>query len=151
MRKFISDFIHRGLVACGFGPITLAIVYAILKQCSVLHTITVNEVILGILTSALLAFIAGGINAIYKIERLPLMLAIFIHAVILYLDYVVIYLANDWMKSELIPLLVFTSCYVFGFAVIWVIVYFYTKNSTDKLNKKLMEHQKRAEKTKTEE
>lgn len=147
MKKFVIDFIHRGLIACGFGPIVLAIVYAILQQCGVLHTITVNEAILGILTSALLAFIAGGINAIYKIERLPLMLAIFIHAVILYLDYIVIYLVNDWMKAKFVPLIVFTICFVSGFAIIWAIIYFYTKKSTDRLNKKLAEHQKKTEGT----
>lgn len=139
MKKFVIDFIHRGLIACGLGPVVLAIVYAVLQQCGVLHMITVNEVILGILTSALLAFIAGGINAIYKIERLPLILAIFIHAVILYFDYVVIYLVNDWLKAKFVPLIVFTICFVLGFAIIWAIIYFHVKKSTDRLNKKLAE------------
>lgn len=145
MKKFIFDFIHRGLIACGGGPVALAFVYVILQQCGVVQTLTVNEVILGILTSALLAFIAGGINAIYGIEQLPLMLAIFIHAVILYLDYIVIYLANDWLKSELVPLIIFTVCFILGFTIIWVIVYFSTKRATDSLNKKLTEYQNKTE------
>ena len=147
MRKFIGEFIRRSLIACGFGPIILAIVYACVQANGIIHTLTVNEVVLGILTSALLAFIAGGINAIYKIERLPLILAIFIHGIVLYIDYVVIYLVNDWMEAKFIPLLVFTICFAVGFAIVWAIIYFYTKKSTDRLNKKLAEHQKKAEET----
>ena len=142
MKKLIFDFLHRGFLVCGGGPVVLAIVYAILQQCDVLQTLTVNEVVLGILTSVILAFIAGGINVIYSIERLPLVLAIFIHAIVLYLDYVVIYLINDWLKLEMIPFLVFTACFILGFIIIWGIVYFSTKKSTNRLNKKLAEHQK---------
>ena len=145
MKKFIFDFIHRGLMFCGGGPIVLAIVYGILQQCGVVQTLTVNEVIMGIFTSILLAFVAGGINAVYKIERIPLMLAIFIHAVILYIDYIVIYLANGWLKSDLLSLIVFTVCFVFGFAIIWAIVYFFTKRSANRLNKKLAEYQSKTE------
>ena len=142
MKKFISGFLQRGLIACGFGPIILAIVYACIQANGTIDTLTVNEVVLGVLTSALLAFIAGGINAVYQIERLPLSLSVLIHGVVLYIDYIVIYLINDWMESNFIPLLVFTICFVIGFALIWAIIYFTTKKSTDKLNKKLAEQQK---------
>lgn len=148
MRKFVGEFLHRGFVACGFGPIIWAIVIHILsKKYGVAQTIPANEVVLGILTSALLAFVAGGINAIYKIERIPLILAFFLHAVILYIDYIVIYLVNGWMKAQITILTVFTVCFFSGFAVIWAIIYFYTKKSTDRLNKKLAEFQKKAGET----
>lgn len=142
MKNFIRDFVQRGMFICGGGPIILAVVYAILHKCGMVQTLTVNEVVLGILTSALLAFIAGGINAIYKIEKLPLIVAILIHAVVLYIDYIIIYLANDWMKSELVPLIVFTVCFIVGFVIIWGIVYFTTKKSADRLNEKLLQHQR---------
>ena len=145
MKRFICDFIHRGLIACGFGPIILSIVYAFIQVDGIIHTLTVNEVVLGILTSALLAFIAGGINAIYKIERLPIILAIFIHGIILYIDYVAIYLVNDWMKADFVPLAVFTVCFFAGFAIVWAMIYFHTKRNADKLNQKLAEHQKKME------
>ena len=143
MKNFVCNFVHRGLIACGFGPIILAIVYAFIQADGIIHTLTINEVVLGILTSALLAFTAGGINAIYEIERLPLVSAIFIHAITLYLDYIVIYLVNDWMKTEFLPLAVFTVCFFVGFAIIWAMIYLYTKRSADRLNQKLAEHQKK--------
>lgn len=145
MRKFVGEFIHRGFVACGFGPIVWAIVIYILSQKNdIVQTIPATEVVLSILTSSLLAFVAGGINTIYKIERIPLVLAIFIHAVILYIDYIVIYLVNGWMKTEITILTVFTICFFSGFAIIWAIIYFYTKKNTDRLNKKLVEHQNKS-------
>lgn len=145
MRKFVGEFIHRGFVACGFGPIVWAIVIYILSQKNdIVQTIPATEVVLNILTSSLLAFVAGGINTIYKIERIPLVLAIFIHAVILYIDYIVIYLVNGWMKAEITILTVFTICFFSGFAIIWAIIYFYTKKNTDRLNKKLVEHQNKS-------
>ncbi len=148
MRKFVGEFLYRGFVACGFGPIVWAIVIHILSEkYAVVQTIPADEVVLGILTSALLAFVAGGINAIYKIERIPLILAIFIHAVILYIDYIVIYLVNGWMKAEVTIFTVFTVCFFSGFAIIWAVIYFYTKKSTDRLNKKLAEFQKKAVET----
>lgn len=145
MRKFVGEFIHRGFVACGFGPIVWAIVIYILSQKNdIVQTIPATEVVLSILTSSLLAFVAGGINTIYKIERIPLVLAIFIHAVILYIDYIVIYFVNGWMKAEITILTVFTICFFSGFAIIWAIIYFYTKKNTDRLNKKLVEHQNKS-------
>ena len=148
MRKFVGGFIQRGLVACGFGPIIWAIVIQILSErYEIVSTLSAKEVVLGVLTSALLAFVAGGINVIYKIERIPLIFAIFIHAVILYVDYVVIYLVNGWIKADITVFVVFTVCFFFGFAMIWAIIYFCTKKSTDRLNTRLAEFQKKAEET----
>ena len=70
MKKFVLEFFFRGLVACGFGPVVLAVLYLILQQSANLERLTVNEVCIGIFSLTALAFIAGGMNAVYKIERL---------------------------------------------------------------------------------
>ena len=90
-----------------------------------------------IVTIALLAFIAGGINIVYKIEKLPLMAAIFIHGVVLYLDYVIIYLFNGWLNFGTGPLLVFTVCFFVGYAIIWTVIYFMINRNAARMNKKL--------------
>ena len=87
MKKYISEFIHRGFMACGLGPLVLAALYFISQSKGLLQSISVNEVCLGIVSLTLLAFIAGGMNMIYQIERLPLMAAISIHGGILYISY----------------------------------------------------------------
>ena len=105
MKKIVSEFFLKGLVGGGAGPIVLAIVYLVLGQNGVIDTLTVKEVVIGILSLYGLAFISGGISVIYQIERLPLMLSIFIHGVVLYISYLVTYLLNDWLEWGATPIL----------------------------------------------
>ncbi len=141
MKKFVLEFLRRGLIASGIGPIVLAIVYLILQQTSAVETLSVNQVCIGIFSITALAFIAGGMNAIYQIERLPLMVAILIHGGILYISYLVTYLLNDWLDFGALPIIVFSAVFVVGYIVIWVIIYSIIKRNTDKLNKMLKQKQ----------
>jgi len=135
MKKTILEFARRGMIACGFGPIVLAILYLILQHQGVLETLTVNEVCLGIFSLSALAFIAGGMNVIYQIEQLPLMAAILIHGSILYVSYLVTYLLNGWLQRGSAPILIFSVIFVLGYLAIWAIIYSITKRNTEKLNK----------------
>ena len=141
MKKYIFDFIRRGLIACGFGPIVFAIVYLIMQSKDIVYTVTVNEMCLGILSLAGLAFIAGGMNFVYQIERLPLTIAILIHGVVLYVSYLVTYLVNDWLEDGMTPILIFTTIFVFSYFIIWFIIYSVTKRNTDKVNQMLKKKQ----------
>lgn len=137
MKKHIMDFLKRGLTFSVCGPVIVAIVYAALGAAGAVQSFTPNEVCLAILSSALMAFIAAGISIVYEIERLPLFSAALIHGVVLYLDYILVYLINGWLLSQLIPILIFTGIFIAGYAVIWLIIYLTTKNSTAMLNRKL--------------
>ena len=145
MKKNIFEFLRRGLVACGFGPIVLAILYLILQHQGVIQNLTVNEVCLGIFSLSALAFIAGGMNVIYQIERLPLMVAILIHGVVLYGSYLGTYLINDWLEWGATPILVFSGIFVVSYFIIWVIIYSIIKRRTEKLNKILKKKQQNKE------
>ena len=142
MKKYVLEFLRRGLVACGFGPLILAIIYLILQQQDLLDTLTVNQVCLGIFSLTALAFIAGGMNTIYQIEKLPLMIAIFIHGSVLYLSYLATYLLNGWLGLGIAPIIVFSSIFVFGYVIIWVIIYFIIKRNTNQMNELLKQQQK---------
>lgn len=141
MKKFVLEFLRRGLIATGLGPIVFAIVYLILKQSADIDTLTANQVCIGIFSLSALAFIAGGMNAIYQIERIPLMKAIFIHGSVLYVGYLVTYLINDWLDFGVIPIIVFTAIFVIGYIVIWTIIYSIIKRNTTKLNEMLKRKQ----------
>ena len=141
MKKFILDFVRRGLIAAGIGPIVLAIVYLILQHSADVNTLTVHEVCSGIFSLTTLAFIAGGMNAIYQVERMPLMTAILIHGGILYIGYLGTYLLNDWLDFGVIPIMVFTAIFVVGYIVIWAIIYSIIKRNTAKLNEMLKKKQ----------
>ena len=141
MKKFVLEFLRRGFAACGMGPIILAILYLILQQTAAVETLTVNQVCIGIFSITTLAFIAGGMNAIYQIERLPLMVAILIHGGVLYVSYLGTYLLNDWLDWGVMPIIVFSTIFVVGYVVIWVIIYSITKSRTERLNEVLKQKQ----------
>ena len=143
MKKYVLEFLRRGLVACGFGPLILAIIYLILQQQDLLDTLTVNQVCLGIFSLTALAFIAGGMNTIYQIEKLPLMIAIFIHGSVLYLSYLATYLLNGWLGLGIAPIIVFSSIFVFGYVIIWAIIYFIIKRNTNQMNELLKQQQQK--------
>lgn len=131
------DFLRRGSMSCGIGPVVLAILYVILHRNGDLDALSVDQVCVGILSITALAFVAGGMNAIYRIDRLSLMPAILIHGSVLYICYLVTYLLNDWLKWSALPLMVFTVIFVIGYIIIWGVIYLITKNNTYKINKML--------------
>ena len=141
MKKYIIEFIRRGLVACGFGPLVLAAVYLVLRQTAGVQTLTVSEVCMGIVSLSALAFLAGGMNAIYQVERLPLMAAIGIHGGVLYAGYLAVYLLNGWLRSGMAPILVFTVIFVAGYLAVWAVVYTVTRRKTKTINAMLRKMQ----------
>ena len=141
MKRIIQEFFRRGLVACGMGPLILAMLYLILQYNGALETLTVNQVCLGIFSLSALAFVAGGMNAIYQIERLPLMLAVLIHGSILYIGYLLTYLLNGWLNWGIAPVLVFTGIFAVGYLAIWAVIYAVIKRNTDKVNQMLKKKQ----------
>ncbi len=141
MKRLASEFVRRGLTACGFGPMVLALLYLILQRCGEIDTLSVNQVCLGIFSLSALAFIAGGMNVVYQFERLPLSAAILIHGGVLYLSYLATYLLNDWLGRGLRPILVFSAIFVLGYLAIWAVIYCVTLRSTRRLNKILEEKQ----------
>ena len=141
MKKYISEFFRRGLIAAGFGPVILAILYLILHRADAVDTLTVNEVCIGIFSLYVLAFMAGGMNVIYQIEKLPLMVAILIHGGVLYVGYLITYLLNGWLKTGKTPILIFTVIFILGYLAVWGIIYFTTKKKTRELNEVLKKKQ----------
>jgi hypothetical protein len=141
MKKIVSEFFRRGLIASGLGPVVLAILYLILQHKTGLENLTVTEVCLGIFSLSLLAFIAGGMNVVYKIERLPLMSAILIHGGVLYITYLATYLINNWLEWSKTPILVFSAIFIFSYFVIWSIIYLTIRRNTEKVNEVLKKKQ----------
>ena len=137
MKKYVLNFIRRGLVACGFGPLMLAVFYLILQKQSGLQTLSVREVCLGIVSLSVLAFVAGGLNVLYQMEQLPLMVSVLIHGSVLYVGYLGTYLLNGWLEQEMTPFLGFTGIFVLGYLGIWAVIYSVTKRRTDRLNEML--------------
>ncbi|MBP0963433.1 MAG: DUF3021 domain-containing protein [Oscillospiraceae bacterium] len=137
MKKHLIDFLRRGLCACGIGPLVLAIVYLCLHATGTATDISTAVAAKNILTITLMAFIAAGITVVYQIEELPLFPALLLHGVVLYLDYLMIYLCNGWLAQGRTPLLAFTVIFVVGYALVWVVIYLVNKAKTKKLNQSI--------------
>ena len=133
MRKYLPQFFLRGLCAMGFGPIVLAIIYGTLNATGIAAAIMPVE----ILSISLMAFIAGGVTTVYQIESLPLLSAILIHGGALYLDYLIMYLLNDWIARDLRAILTFTVIFIVGYALIWLFIFLYNRRKAAQISKKL--------------
>lgn len=142
MRKTALEFVRRGLVAGGFGPVILAVLYIILDHSGEIVSLTASQVCTGIFSLYTLAFIAGGMNVVYQIERLPLMAAISIHGGVLYIGYLITYLVNGWLELGKTPIMVFTAIFIAGYLAIWAVIYHITRRNTRRLNEMLKQKQR---------
>lgn len=135
MKKYVLEFVKRGLMVAAGGPVILAIIYGILGATGAADTLMPSEVCLGILSITVMAFIAAGITMIYQVESLPLPMAILLHAGVLYLDYLMIYLLNNWLPRNAIGM--FTAIFAAGFALVWLVIYLCIRAKTKRLNERL--------------
>ena len=136
--KYVKAFLGRGLAAAWGGPAILAAAYMILEKAGVITSLTVPEVVKAILSMTVMAFIAGGISFIYKVEKLPIAIATIIHMIVLYADYLLFYRLNGWIPNK--GIITFTVIFAAVFVVIWLIVYFcVVRPGVRKLNEKLRE------------
>lgn len=137
MKKFISNFCLRGLIATGFGPIVYGCIMLILHLCNVDTTSNGLDIFKGIISTCIMAFIIAGISNIYQVESLSLMSKIMIHALSLYLVYLVFYLLNDWIVKDLKVIGLFSLIFFSGYIVIWIIIYIIERKKIKELNEKL--------------
>lgn len=137
MKKFWKEFLLRGLICAGGGPLVLAVIYGILGATGAVSQLSPSQVCIGILTIMLLAFIAAGMTAVYQAEQLPLPTRILLHGGALYIAYILSYLINGWLQQSLVPILVFTGIFAGGYGLIWLIVYWVERSKAEAINKKL--------------
>ena len=135
MKKHVKNFCKRGLIAAWGGPVIMAIIWLCLKAAGVMETLTVDQVVLGMISTTVMAFIAAGISIVYQIETLPKSMAALIQMAVLYIDYMGIYLLNGWLPVERIG--TFTLIFIAAFAVIWLIIYLSIRMKVNRINQKM--------------
>lgn len=139
MKKYVLEFVKRGLMAASGGPLILAIIYGVLEATKTVTVLTSGEACMGIVSITVMAFIAAGITMIYQVESLPLPMAILIHGGVLYLDYLMIYLLNSWLPGNAVG--IFTIIFFAGFALVWLVIYLCIRKKTQRLNEKMKARQ----------
>ena len=137
MKKYMLEFLKRGLICAAGGPLILAIIYAILAAEGVTDPLSPAEVSMSIISVTVMAFIAAGITMVYQIEQLPLPCAILIHGGVLYADYLLMYILNRWIPRNWQAIGIFTAIFAAGYALTWLVIYLTIRAKTERINQKL--------------
>lgn len=137
MKKYLIKFIHRGALFGGFGPIIMGIVFFIISKTVEGVTFSGQEILLGVISSYLLAFIHAGASIFNQIEHWSVSKGTLFHMLTLYVAYTTCYLINSWIAFDIRVLLFFTLIFILIYAVVWLTVVISIKATEKKLNRKL--------------
>jgi len=137
MNIYVKQFLHRGLMFGGFGPIISGIVFYILSLTLDSFILTGGQILLAIVSTYLLAFIQAGVSVFNQIEHWSVGKSLFFHFASLYIAYSLCYILNSWIPFEPMVLLIFSVIFIVCYFVIWFSVYFAVKATSKKLNQKL--------------
>ena len=137
MNSYLKNFLHRGLIFGGFGPIVAGIVFFILSFSVEGFSLTGIQVFCAIISTYILAFVQAGASVFNQIEHWPIAKSLLVHLSVLYVTYVSCYILNSWIPFEPAVVAIFTAIFLVTYFLIWGIVYFSVKSATKKMNAKL--------------
>ncbi len=134
MNRYLKEFLHRGLVFAGFGPIVLGIIFFVLEKPLDDFSVSGGQILLGVVSTYILAFVQAGVSVFNQIEHWSLPKSLFCHFGMLYAVYVICYILNSWIPFEWGVIGIFTAIFVVTYFVVWFTVYFIVKATGKKLN-----------------
>lgn len=137
MNKYVKEFLHRGLIFGGFGPIVVGIVFTVLQYTAEGFSLGGTQVLLAIISTYLLAFVQAGVTVFNQIEHWSTVKSLLCHFGSLYAAYSVCYVANSWIPFDPMVLVIFTLIFAVMFFAIWTTVYLSVRAVSKKFNKKL--------------
>ena len=136
MNKYIKQFLLRGLMFGGFGPIVLGIVFFFIDMSGVALGLGGGEMLIAIVSTYILAFVQAGASVFNQIEHWPIAKSTLCHFSSLFLVYSLTYIINAWIPFEPVVLLIFCLVFIAVYLTVWLTVYLSTKAYTKKLNEK---------------
>jgi hypothetical protein len=137
MNKHLKNFLQRGLIFGGFGPIVLGIIFFCIELSGTQLNLNGGEVLLAIISTYILAFVQAGASIFNQIEEWPITKSLLCHFSLLFAVYSLTYVMNSWIPFEPIVLLIFCLVFILVYFTIWLTVYFSVRIHTKKLNKRL--------------
>lgn len=137
MNKYLKNFLHRGLIFGGFGPIVVGIVYAILEKALNDFYVSGTQICLAVVSTYILAFLQAGATVFNQIEEWSVPKSLLCHFLTVYLAYTACYLINTWIPFKPQILLIFTAIFAVIYFVIWVVTYLSVKAASKKMTAKL--------------
>ena len=134
MNQHVKNYLLRGLIFGGFGPIVAGIVLFILNLTGVNVNINGTEVFIAIISTYILAFVQAGATVFNQMEDWSIAKIMFFHFTSIYLAYVICYLINNWIPFDWKIIAVFTAIFIVAYLIIWLIVYLIVRKTSKKLN-----------------
>ena len=134
MNKYVKEYLHRGLIFGGFGPIVTAIVLFIVSLATGGISLTGGELLLAVLSTYLLAFVHAGASVFNQVEGWPVAKSLLFHFLTLYLAYSLCYVVNSWIPFDPMVLLIFSAIFIVTYAIIWLAVYLSVRAVSKRLN-----------------
>lgn len=137
MNKYVKEFLHRGLMFGGFGPVILGIIYWILSVRIADFEISGFDIFLGIASTYLLAFVQAGVSVFNQIEHWSLPKSMLLHFLTLFVAYSLCYIGNTWIPFDPKVIAVFFAIFVAVYFAVWITVYLSVKATSKKFNAKI--------------
>ena len=137
MKKHIINFLHRGLIFGGFGPIIAGIVFFILSKTIDNFSLSGSQLLISIVSTYVLSFIHAGSSVFYQIDEWAIWKSLALHFSSLYLSYTSCYLINSWIPFIPIAIVIFTIVFILTYLIIWLAVCISLKVVSKRFNEKL--------------
>ena len=137
MKRYVKQFFLRGMLFGGFGPIVIAVVYAVLQATVEGFSLSGYEAALAIVSVYLLAFVQAGASVFNQIEEWSLPKSLLCHFSTLFVAYSLCYIGNTWIPFEPLVLAVFAAVFVVIYFLVWGIVYLCVRHAGRKMNERL--------------
>jgi len=137
MNQYLKNYLFRGLMFGGFGPMVAGIVLWIVQLTGVEVVLTGGEVLLAVVSTYILAFVQAGSSVFNQIEGWPIAKSMGVHFLSLYVVYVACYLLNTWIPFAWEVIAIFTAIFIAVYLVVWITVYLIIKKTSKKLNKNI--------------
>lgn len=137
MNKYLKEFLHRGLMFGGFGPIILGIIFLIISKTTSEFGVTATQISIGIVSTYMIAFLQAGASVFNQIDGWSVPKSTFYHFLTIYVAYIGAYLFNSWIPFDPKVILIFTLIFAVVYIIIWLTVVISIKIVSKKLNQKI--------------
>ena len=134
MNKYVKEFFLRGLMFSGFGPVIIGIIYVVLSKTANDFSLTETDVLSGIISTYLIAFVQAGASVFNQIEHWSTPKSLFFHFGSLYIVYSLAYILNSWIPFVPKVLLIFTLVFIAVYFTVWITVYLIVRHTSKKFN-----------------
>ena len=137
MNKHLKNFLHRGLIFGGLGPIILGIIFLCIDLGGTDLNLGGGDVLLAIVSTSLIAFVQAGASVFNQIEEWPITKSLLCHFSSLFAVYSFAYIVNAWIPFEPLVLLIFCLIFALIYFTVWITVYLCVRAHTKRLNSRL--------------